>query len=69
LAGLVDSSYRGEIKVVLINHGSEPFIVQMYDRVAQILFEKVEVVQVREVVVINENETVRGGGGFGSSGN
>jgi len=66
LAGVVDSDYRGEVHVVLVNHGDEPFTVRAGDRVAQILVQKVE--RVAFVVKDAVSETVRGAGGFGSTG-
>lgn len=64
--GTVDSGYRGEVKVILINHGSIPFIIRKGDRIAQLVFQKVETANFVEVQ--NLDETVRGGNGFGSSG-
>jgi len=65
--GLIDSGYRGEIKVVLLNTDlAEPFPVEVGDRIAQLVIVPVPAV---EVVVVDElEETVRGVGGFGSSG-
>jgi len=66
LAGVVDSDYRGEVRVVLINHGSAPFAIRPGDRIAQLLVQKVE----RPVFVAGSRlgETHRGTGGFGSTG-
>ena len=66
LAGVVDSDYRGEVRVVLVNHGDAPFAIRAGDRVAQILVQKVE----RPVFVPSAalGETSRGAGGFGSTG-
>jgi dUTP pyrophosphatase len=66
LAGVVDSDYRGEVRVVLINHGPEPFTIRAGDRVAQILVQRVE--RVVFVSAAGISETVRGVGGFGSTG-
>ncbi len=66
LAGVVDSDYRGEVKVMLINHGSEPFSIAQGDRVAQLLVQRVE--RVDFVADAELTATVRGGGGFGSTG-
>jgi dUTP pyrophosphatase len=65
--GLIDSGYRGEIKVVLLNTDlAEPFQVETGDRIAQLVIVPVPAV---EVVVVDElDDTVRGVGGFGSSG-
>lgn len=65
--GTIDADYRGEIGVILINHGSKPFTVEPKMRIAQLVLTKVEratFVQVKEVVAA----TVRGAGGFGHTG-
>jgi len=64
--GTVDSDYRGELKVILINLSSELQVIQSGDRIAQMVFQKVEVASLQEVKTINETE--RGQGGFGHSG-
>ncbi|KUK14150.1 MAG: dUTP diphosphatase [Synergistetes bacterium] len=64
--GTVDSDYRGEVKVILINHGKEPFLVRKGDRIAQMVIAKVEHVEVMDVEVLDETE--RGEGGFGHTG-
>ena len=64
--GTIDADYRGEIKVILINHGKEPFIVERGMRIAQMVVEKFE--HVTWDVVDNLDETDRGEGGFGSTG-
>jgi dUTP pyrophosphatase len=64
--GTIDSDYRGEIKVPLINHGAEDFVIARGDRIAQIVIARVE--QVTLVEVESLDETTRGAGGFGSSG-
>jgi dUTP pyrophosphatase len=64
--GTIDWDYRGEIKVPLINLGTEDFVIQRGDRIAQMVFAKVEVVTLDEVTGLDE--TTRGAGGFGSSG-
>jgi dUTP pyrophosphatase len=66
LAGVVDSDYRGEVKVVLVNHGDEPFEIAAGDRVAQLLVQRVERAAFRAASQIEE--TARGEGGFGSTG-
>jgi dUTP pyrophosphatase len=66
LAGVVDSDYRGEVKVVLVNHGDEPFEVAAGDRVAQLLVQRVERAAFRAVSTVEG--TARGEGGFGSTG-
>lgn len=64
--GTVDSDYRGEVRVALVNHGAEPFTVERGDRVAQLVF--VPVAAARWEVVAELEESGRGGGGFGSTG-
>lgn len=64
--GLIDSGYRGEISVLLINHGDEPVEFQRGDRIAQLAI--VPVPDVEWVEVEDLEETARGAGGFGSTG-
>ncbi|MCT2557415.1 dUTP diphosphatase [Tsuneonella sp. YG55] len=64
--GTIDSDYRGELKVILINHGSEPFAIARGDRVAQLVL--APVVQAAWQEVDSLEETARGSGGFGSTG-
>ena len=64
--GTVDSDYRGEIKVLLINHGQEPFQISKGDRIAQMVLAKHEVISWE--VTSNLNPSDRGEGGYGSSG-
>jgi dUTP pyrophosphatase len=64
--GTIDSDYRGELKVILINHGSEPFVIQRGDRVAQLVL--APVVQAVWDEVAELDATTRGAGGFGSTG-
>lgn|SRR5436190_14094647 len=64
--GTVDSDYRGEIKVILINLSNEPQQVQHGDRIAQMVVSKVVTAELIPVQMINE--TVRGEGGFGHTG-
>ncbi len=64
--GLIDSDYRGEIRVSLINRGSQPFTVHPGDRVAQMLF--VPLVPVTLTLAETLTETARAAGGFGSTG-
>ena len=66
LAGVVDSDYRGEVRVVLVNHGDEPFHIARGDRVAQLLVQRVE--RAAFTAVASVDETDRGAGGFGSTG-
>lgn len=64
--GTIDSDYRGEIGVILINHGREPFVVRRGDRIAQMVVSRVERVEWEEVDALDESE--RGSGGFGHTG-
>lgn len=64
--GTIDSDYRGELKVILINFGSEPFAIHRGDRVAQLVL--APVTRARWAVVDELDETERGEGGFGSTG-
>ena len=64
--GTVDSDYRGEIKVILYNHGSKDFIVNNGDRIAQMVL--VPIIKANLEEVENLPETIRGEGGFGSTG-
>lgn len=66
LAGVVDRSYTGEIKVVLINHGITTYSVAKGDRIAQLIVEKIEDTEIEEVKELKQ--TNRGSNGFGSSG-
>ncbi|MCB9895755.1 MAG: dUTP diphosphatase [Planctomycetes bacterium] len=64
--GTIDADYRGELKVLLINHGPEPFEIQRGERIAQIIIAPVVMAAFKEV---NElSDTSRGQGGFGSTG-
>ncbi|MEO9634212.1 MAG: dUTP diphosphatase [Parasphingorhabdus sp.] len=64
--GTIDSDYRGELKVILINHGAEDFMIQRGDRIAQIIVAPVQRAILMEVADLDETE--RGSGGFGSTG-
>lgn len=64
--GTIDADYRGEIKVILINHGKEPFTIERGMRIAQMVIEKHEHIEWK--IVENLDETDRGAGGFGSTG-
>lgn len=64
--GTIDSDYRGEIKVILINHSQEDFCIKQGDRIAQAVIN--EIVRAVFEVVDNLTPSVRGEGGFGSSG-
>ena len=64
--GTIDSDYRGEIKVILFNHGNEDFLINNKDRIAQMILTPVIKMNFEETD--NLPETVRGEGGFGSTG-
>lgn len=64
--GTIDADYRGEIKVILVNHGTEPFTVTRGDRIAQLVIAPVTAISLTEVEVLDETE--RGHGGHGSTG-
>lgn len=63
--GVIDSDYRGEIQVPLMNHGKEPFVIRRGDRIAQLLFAPVFLPELLECESLDE--TARGAGGFGST--
>lgn len=64
--GTIDADYRGEIKVLLINFGSDPFVVHNGDRIAQMVFQRTARVTWQETNELPESD--RGEGGFGSTG-
>ncbi|MBU5673026.1 dUTP diphosphatase [Paenibacillus sp. MSJ-6] len=64
--GTIDADYRGEIKVLLINLGQEPFTISRNERIAQMVFQIVPEVELTQVDELSE--TVRGAGGFGHTG-
>ena len=64
--GTIDSDYRGEVGVILINHGQEPFVIQRGERIAQLVIARHEQADLLEVETLDE--TSRGSGGFGSTG-
>ena len=64
--GTIDSDYRGEVGVILINHGELPFDIKRGDRIAQMVIARYE--QARMIAVEAVDETARGDGGFGSTG-
>jgi dUTP pyrophosphatase len=64
--GTIDSDYRGEIKVILINHGNEDFLIKNNDRIAQLVFNEVVKVSFKEVKDLDQ--TSRNQKGFGSTG-
>ena len=64
--GTIDSDYRGELKIILFNHGNKDFIVNNNDRVAQMVLTPVIKMELKEVDLLPK--TIRGSGGFGSTG-
>jgi len=62
----IDSDYRGELLIPMINLGTDPVLVARGTRIAQLVFQRVEVVELEEVAELPPSE--RGGGGFGSTG-
>jgi dUTP pyrophosphatase len=64
--GTIDADYRGEIKVLLINLGGEPFVIQEGERIAQMIIAKHETAE--WTIVETLGETTRGAGGYGSTG-
>jgi dUTP pyrophosphatase len=64
--GTIDADYRGEIKVILINHGATPFVIKRGERIAQMVI--APMVQAALVPVAELSATDRGAGGFGSTG-
>jgi len=64
--GTIDADYRGEVKVLLINHGKEAFVVKSGERIAQMVSSKYQRVEWESVNRLSDTE--RGSGGYGSSG-
>ena len=64
--GTIDSDYRGEIKIILVNHGNEKFDIKNGDRIAQMVL--VPVLKFKFEEVSKLDDTIRGSGGFGSTG-
>ena len=64
--GTIDSDYRGEIKIILFNHGKDDFIINNKDRVAQMILTPVIKMELQETDSLPD--TLRGEGGFGSTG-
>jgi dUTP pyrophosphatase len=64
--GTIDSDYRGEVKVLLVNHGREPFTIERGMRIAQLVVARLAPISVEEVDSLDP--TARGSGGFGSTG-
>ncbi|MBL7006892.1 MAG: dUTP diphosphatase, partial [Spirochaetia bacterium] len=64
--GTIDADYRGEVRVILINHSKKPFTIKHGSRIAQMVFSRTH--NVRFNLTDNLNNTTRGEGGFGSTG-
>jgi dUTP pyrophosphatase len=64
--GTIDADYRGEVQVLLVNHGQEPFAARRGERIAQLVVAPVARVEIREVEELSGTD--RGAGGFGSTG-
>lgn len=64
--GVIDSGYRGEIGVILINHGPADFKIEFNDRIAQLIIQKVQLIKWQEVDNLSQSQ--RGEGGFGHTG-
>jgi dUTP pyrophosphatase len=64
--GTIDSDYRGEIKIILFNHGNEEFVINNKDRVAQIVL--IPIIKMELEETNNLPDSIRGEGGFGSTG-
>ncbi len=64
--GTIDADYRGEIRVILINHGKQGFEIKRGDRIAQMVINKIQ--QIKWAAVTELDETERGTGGFGHTG-
>lgn len=67
--GVIDADYRGEWMVLLHNHSDFPQIIEDGERIAQVVFQEIETPYFEEVETGDLSETVRGEGGFGSTGN
>ncbi len=66
LGGVIDAGYRGEIKVILINHGRQDYLIKVGDKIAQLLIVPVIQAEIKEVSKLSNSS--RGKQGFGSSG-
>ena len=65
-AGVVDSSYRGEVKVLVLNNSTEPFEINKYDKIAQLILERCGNAKIELTDTLSDS--IRGSGGFGSTG-
>ena len=62
LAGVVDSSYRGEVGIVLVNHGKKKFEIKKGDRIAQMIIQPFEFCEIEEIQTISKTQRGKGGG-------
>ena len=67
-AGVIDSDYKGEIKVILFNHTDVDFIIKVGDRIAQMIYVKINKPELKVVAFEELSKSERGDGGFGSTG-
>lgn len=67
-AGVIDSDYRGEIGIVIFNHADQDLEINMHDRVAQLVIEKINTNLLKQVKFDELDDTLRGADGFGSTG-
>lgn len=67
-AGVIDSDYRGEIKLIMYNYGDEDFIVKKGDRIAQLICEKILTTDIEEIYNLKDYPSNRGKSGMGSTG-
>jgi len=67
-AGVIDSDYRGNVKILVINNGEENFDITRGNKIAQLIIEKIYVDAVIEISINDMTNTVRGSSGFGSTG-
>ena len=65
-AGVIDSDYRGEIRILIHNHGTSPFRVNEGDKIAQLICERITIPELKEMKILPDS--LRGNKGFGSSG-
>lgn len=66
LGGVIDAQYRGEIVVIVTNHGTTEYHIEKGSKIAQILIQKIELLETEEVIELDD--TIRGAGAFGSTG-
>jgi dUTP pyrophosphatase len=67
-AGVIDEDYRGAVGVILFNHSDVDFVIKTGDRIAQLILERIAIAEVEDVGDAALDETLRGAGGYGSTG-